>query len=271
MELPCGRCVGCRLDKSRDWALRCYHEAQLYDYGINNCFITLTYDQEHLPYDGSLVKSHFQKFIRSLRKKTKQKIRYYMCGEYGSMTQRPHYHAILFGYRFPDETLYTIRNENRVYKSQLLDDTWQRGVSEIGSCTFQSAGYVARYVMKKQNGEFAQREYAIPDPITGEIGELLKQPPYTCMSLRPGIGQRWYEKNKGDLFPHDFAVLPDGSKAPVPDYYRKLLKKDDPVLWNKLRDERIEKCKNNPDNTPERLAVREIVKQKKADRLTRSI
>jgi len=272
VELPCGRCVGCRLDKSRDWAIRCYHEASMYNNGLNNAFITLTYSQENLPNGSSLVKSHFQKFIRSLRKRTKKKIRYYMCGEYGPLTDRPHYHALLFGFHFEDQKLFTIRRGNNCYKSALLEKTWTKGASEIGNVTFQSAGYVSRYIMSKQNGEYAEREYSIPDPETGEIlPDVLKQAPYTQMSLHPGIGKEWYDKFKTDLWPHDYAVLPDGAKAPVPTYYRNLLKKSEPELWNKLRDVRIEKCENNPDNTPERLAVREVCKNTKAERLIRNL
>ena len=128
LDVPCGRCIGCRLDKARDWALRCNHEASLYSAGLNNCFLTLTYDDAHLPKDHSLKKIHFRKFIRALRKKTKQKIRYYMCGEYGNATEannwiaRPHYHAILFGYQFPDTQLVNVRNGNRVYTSPFLTE-----------------------------------------------------------------------------------------------------------------------------------------------------
>ena len=271
IDIPCGRCIGCRLDKARDWALRCYHEASLYDNGLNNSFITLTYDDENLPPHDSLKKIHFQKFIRALRKKTKQKIRYYMCGEYGDLNGRPHYHAILFGYKFPNCKLVNIRNENRVYTSPFLSQMWKYGTHEIGSVTYQSAGYVARYILKKQNGEYAEREYAIPDPETGELTGQQKQHPYTQMSLKPGIGKKWYDKNKSDLFPHDYAVAPNGRKCPVPTYYRRLLEREDPELANELRTNRIEKCSDNPDNTPDRLEVREFCKQKQAERLKRNL
>lgn len=277
LEVPCGRCIGCRLDKARDWALRCYHEASLYEAGLNNCFITLTYDNHHLPSDHSLVKSHFTKFIKALRQKSKKKIRFYMCGEYGKATEknnwiaRPHYHAILFGYQFPECKLVNVRNSNRVYISPLLTELWRFGSHEIGTVTFQSAGYVARYVLKKQNGDYGLREYAITDLATGEITDQQKIHPYTQMSLKPGIGKPWYDKHKSDLFPHDYAVLPDGRKCPVPTYYRNLLKADDPALWDQLRSSRIEKSKLDPNSTPERLATREFCKNKQAERLKREL
>ena len=257
IELPCGRCIGCRLDRSKEWALRCSHEAQMHEH---NCFITLTYDDYHLPEDDSLVKIHFQKFIRSLRKKTKKKIRYYMCGEYGTENNRPHYHAILFGYKFPDTHFERTRKGYQIYSSSLLERTWEHGISEIGSVTFKSAAYVARYLLKKQTDEKGKETY----------GKRL--PEYSQMSVRPGIGKTWYEKYSAtDLFPQDFAVTPDGRQMPVPKYYRKLLERADPDLHEKLRSLRIEKAINNPDNTPERLAVREIVQTEKLTRLKRQM
>lgn len=192
-ELPCGKCVGCRLEKAKEWALRCYHEASLY--GVNNSFITLTYAPEHLPKNGTLVPEHFTLFMKRLRRKYKSKIRFYMCGEYGEKNHRPHYHALLFNLQFTDRTLCNIRNNNRVYKSASLLELWPYGQNEIGSVTFQSAGYVARYILKKQFDEYGFREYAIPDA-NGEISSASDQlvAPYTRMSLRPGIGKEWYEK-----------------------------------------------------------------------------
>jgi len=100
IELPCGQCIGCRISHSKQWAMRCVHEASLYD---NNCFITLTYNPENLPPDCGLIKSDFQKFMKRLRKSyPSNKIRYYQCGEYGDKNNRPHYHALLFGFNFDD-------------------------------------------------------------------------------------------------------------------------------------------------------------------------
>lgn len=200
-----------------------------------------------------------------------------MCGEYGNATQennfiaRPHYHALLFGFAFPEQKLVNVRNQNRVYISPLLTKLWKHGSHEIGSVSFTSAGYVARYVLKKQNGEYGLREYAIMDPSTGEITDQQKIHPYTNMSLKPGIGKTWYEKFSSDLFPQDFAVLPDGRQCPVPTFYRNLLKISNPKLWESLRENRIEKAKFDPNNTEDRLAVREFCKQQQAERLKRDL
>jgi len=276
LQLPCGRCIGCRLEKAKEWALRCNHEASMHEAGLNNSYITLTYATEHLPKNNNLIKSEFQNFIRSLRKRTKKKIRYFMCGEYGVATAenkwiaRPHFHALLFGYRFPNPKLVNIRKGNRVYTDALLTKIWGKGACEIGAVTFQSAGYVARYILKKQQGEPEEifNRYVIINRETGEMSS--RQLEYISMSLKKGIGEKWYEQNSSDCFPHDYCVLPDGRQTPVPTYYRNLLRKNDPALWEKLRLIRIEKSKNNPNNTPDRLAIRETCQREKLTRLPRN-
>uniref|UniRef100_UPI0040482461 rolling circle replication-associated protein n=1 Tax=Shewanella sp. TaxID=50422 RepID=UPI0040482461 len=152
VTLPCGQCVGCRLEHSRQWAIRCVHEAQLHQ---DNCFITLTYNDDYLPENGTLVKRDFQLFMKRLRKKYPHAVRYYQCGEYGSKTHRPHYHACLFGHDFKDKTLWQKGSDGTpLYISSSLQDLWSSdghsiGFSTIGTVTFQSAAYVARYIMKK--------------------------------------------------------------------------------------------------------------------------
>lgn len=235
-----------------------------------SCFLTFTYDNEHLPENGNLNKKHFPKFIRALRKKTGLPLRYYMCGEYGDKNNRPHYHALLFGYDFPDKTLVNIRNKNRVYISPMLDKIWGRGSCEIGSATYQSAGYVARYIIKKQHtAQDDQLRYLIYD----ENGEYfgLREFEYTQMSLKPGIGESWFRKFYSDCFPHDYCVLPDGRQTPVPAYYRRLLEREDPVLNATLRANRVEKAKANPDNTPQRLESRHTIQIQKQSRMTRNL
>jgi len=255
MQLPCGRCIGCKLQKSKDWALRCYHEAQLNDTGLNNCYITLTYRDADLPENGCLKKSDFQKFIKRLRNNTKQKIRYFMCGEYGDKTNRPHYHALLFGYKFPDAKFWTERKGNRIYKSEILETTWKHGHTELSGVTYKSAAYVARYILKKQNScDATQDRYCIYDKETGEV--TLRPFEYVAMSLKPGIGFDFYHKYPDSFFPQDEARLPDGGTTPVPKYYRTLLERSNPKLAEQLRKARIAKLTSDPNNTPERLAVR---------------
>lgn len=113
VKVPCGKCKGCRLEYSRQWAIRCVHEAQMHD---DNAFITLTYSQENIPKDRSIHKEELQKFFKRLRKNTNVKLRYFACGEYGKQKNRPHYHAIIFGYSFPDKTLYSKRKGNLYYR-----------------------------------------------------------------------------------------------------------------------------------------------------------
>ena len=214
--LPCGQCIGCRLERSRQWAIRCMHEAQLHD---ENSYITLTYNDKNLPKDGSLNLRHFQLFMKRLRKKTGKKIRFYHCGEYGEKFKRPHYHACLFGYQFPDLRYFKTINGNKLYTSKYLDSVWTNkngetmGFSTIGNVTFESAAYVARYIMKKINGEKAEAHY-----VNKETGEILK-PEYTTMSRRPGgLGAEWLKKYKTDVYPGDFVVV-RGKKMKPPKYY----------------------------------------------------
>lgn len=252
MEVPCGQCIGCRLERSRQWAIRCMHEASLYS---DNSFITLTYSDEHLPTDMGLRLSDFQKFMKRLRFKYGSNIRFYHCGEYGDTTGRPHYHACLFNHDFPDKKFWTIRNGNRVYRSAELEKLWPFGLSEIGDVTFQSAAYVARYIMKKVNGDNADEHYTWFDRVTGEI--VRRPSEYTTMSRRPGIGSGWFEKYKTDVYPHD-RVIVKGQKMRPPRYYDRMY---EIIAPDKLRDLKILRVKNAKkhldDNTSARLNVRE--------------
>lgn len=181
-SLPCGQCVGCRLERSRQWAMRCLHESQLHK---ANCFVTLTYSDEFLPLDGGLSKRHFQLFIKRLRRAyPNEVIRYFHCGEYGGKTFRPHYHAIIFGLDFDDKILFS-DGSNPVFTSDKLESIWGLGFCTLGAVTFESAAYVARYVMKKVTGHMAEKHYERVSTETGEIYQL--QPEYITMSLKPAI------------------------------------------------------------------------------------
>ena len=211
IQLPCGQCIGCRLERSRQWAMRCHHEASLYQ---DNCFITLTYSDEHLPSDKSLHVEHFQKFMKRLRKRFGEGVRYYHCGEYGEKYMRPHYHACLFNFDFPDKKIWKENNGNRLYVSESLSELWPFGFVTIGDVTFESAAYVARYIMKKVNGDLAESHYERVDWETGEVYQL--KPEYTTMSRRPGIGSNWFAKFKDDIFPQDYVVI-NGKKLKATD------------------------------------------------------
>lgn len=259
LDLPCGQCVGCRLERSRQWAIRCMHEASLYD---RNCFLTLTYDQKHLPSDGSLHLEHFQLFMKRLRKKygssKENPIRFYHCGEYGEQFARPHYHALLFNHDFEDKRYFSERNGNRVYTSDSLSDLWKEGFSVIGDVTFESAAYVARYVMKKVTGEKAEEHYGS------------RRPEYTTMSRRPGIGKLWFDKFRSDVYPRD-GVIVRGRLTRPPRYYDRQLELVDPSTMALLKIKResnehfVEDVYNGKvliesDSSMRRLAVKNEVK-----------
>lgn len=203
--LPCGQCYSCRIARSRDWATRCVLEARAF--GDNNSFITLTYSDEFLPKDMSLHKEDFQKFMKRLRKNSGEKIRYYMCGEYGDLYQRPHFHACLFGYKPKDLILWSVNDGVKLYRSPLVEKCWPFGFVTVGDVTYESAAYVARYVLKKKTGLLAEEHYN---------GRL---PEYTNMSLKPGIGQTYFEKYSEEIYNRDFVVIRDGIKAKVPRYF----------------------------------------------------
>ncbi len=262
VEIACGQCIGCRLDKSREWAIRCVHEAQLHQ---QNCFITLTYNDENLPPGASLDKEHFPIFIRKLRRNTPHKIRYYMCGEYGDELGRPHYHAILFGHDFDDKILYKIKNENQLYTSEKLTQTWEKGFCSTGQMTFESAGYVARYALKKITGDSADIHYT--NKTTGEI----LTPEYNTMSRRPGLGKQWYHQYKTDLYPEDECVIAGRVMKP-PRYYAKMYQQEEPTQYEQLKKARKDfQAKHKNDTTWQRLADRQKVKQAQITQLTRQL
>jgi len=265
ITLPCGQCTGCRLEKSRQWAIRCSHEASLYE---ENSFITLTYDDANLPPTGSLKPQHFTKFMKRLRKQTGCKIRYYHCGEYGENFGRPHYHAAIFNYDFPDKIHYkTTKNGDRLYTSQILSKIWPAGLHTTGDVTFKSAAYIARYIMKKINGEAADAHYEIMNSETGELSHLI--PEYSTMSRRPGIGQGWVEKYHGDVYPDDFVII-NGKKSRAPRYYDQQFEIAYPADFAKTRAERVRSARKHEDNnTPDRLKVREKVQNSKISQLKR--
>lgn len=268
LSLPCGQCIGCRLERSRQWAIRCMHEAQMH---TQNCFITLTYDDAHLPSDRSLHYRDFQLFIKRLRKRYPgRRIRYYMAGEYGENFGRPHWHACIFGLDFDDKKLWKRTAANSLlYRSANLELLWPFGYSSIGDVTFESAAYVARYIMKKVTGKNAAEHYQEIDPDTGEITN--RTPEFTKMSLKPGIGYEWYKQYTSDVYPHDYVVV-RGKKVKPPKFYDKKYKLDNPYEFDELLYIREKSAKlNHADNTLERLAVKEQVAKAKLQKLKRNL
>lgn len=214
-QIPCRQCIGCRLERSRQWAMRCMNEASLYD---NNSFVTLTYSDENLPLYGSLKYDDFQRFMKRLRKRfSPRRISFYMCGEYGEERNRPHYHACLFNCHFPDR-LYSRKSSSgeRLYQSDILSGLWNLGETYFGDVTFRSAAYVARYCMKKVTGSKADDYYSKVDLSTGEIVKVV--PEFAHMSLRPAIGKQWINRYLSDVYPHDYTIV-NSKKCKPAKYY----------------------------------------------------
>jgi len=254
IQIPCGQCIGCRLERSRQWAIRCVHEATLHE---DNCFVTLTYKPELLPADGSLNKKHFQDFMKRLRFHTNKKIRYYHCGEYGSQFQRPHYHALLFGLDFPDKKLWKESEGFKLYTSETLSSIWGFGFVTIAAVTFETAAYTARYILKKQNGDSAADHYQAINQDTGEINFI--QPEYTTMSRRPGIAADWLKKWKMDVYPSDEVIMKNKKMRP-PKFYDTIFERDDPGAMKAIKRKRVQQAKKHAeDQTHDRLAQREEV------------
>lgn len=261
LALPCGQCIGCRLKRSSDWATRCLHEASLHE---ENAFLTLTYDEDHVPVQGQLVYPHFQDFMKRLRYRIGKPLRFYMCGEYGEHFDRPHYHAILFGHAFlSDRVLLKRSSQGSLYSSGLLDSVWKHGMCSIGDVTFDSAAYVARYVIKKVNGKLADEHYTRVDAITGEVYQ--KVPEFSRMSLQNGgIGAGWLERYTSDVT-NAGAVMVYNTPRSVPRYYGKLLDERTDYardLLDVTRFSRVRSVHAN-DNSYERMRVKEEVAKAK--------
>lgn len=256
LTVGCGQCIGCRLERSREWAVRCMHEASLYE---ENAFVTLTYAPEHLPVGGTLDSSAFPQFVRRLRRRLGPRVvRYFGCGEYGDENARPHYHAILFGVDFPDKVFsFTSGSGEKVYRSDFLDRTWGLGLTSTGAVTFESAAYVARYALKKRTGKGAQAHYESVDGATGEIVSRLPERSY--MSLKPGIGQGWLQKYFDDVYPSD-QVVSRGHIGPVPRYYDKLASVGRPELVGELKVKRVKRAAERAVGAIPTLHAEEVTK-----------
>lgn len=216
-----------------------------------NCFITLTFNDDNCPI--SLDHDYWQRFIRATRKKMKQKISYLMCGEYGEKYKRPHYHACLFGLDFDDKIVCKDNGKIRLYRSPTLEQLWPYGFSTIGQVNFQTAQYVASYIVKRATEKELER-------VDGDTGEVFKvAPEYGRVSLKPALGLRWFAKYADDVYPHDYIVA-NGKKAKPPRYYDKLLEVQRPEQYAAMKEKRMqEKDTRRKDNTPRRLRDKETV------------
>lgn len=261
ITVPCGRCIGCRLERSRQWALRAEHERH---YHKDSCFVTLTYRDSELPMGNlaaTLVPRDLELFWKRLRKEYGNGIRYFACGEYGERTSRPHYHAIIFGLDFQDKKLHSTKGDFNLYTSDSLDRIWGYGNCIIGDATFESAAYVARYIVDKKTGPKAK--------VYTEKGI---EPEFCRMSRRPGLGARWFDEYKTDIFPHGKMMI-RGKKCRPPRYYLDRLEKHDPMeaeIQAKRRKYEGElKYWKDYDKGAPKLSTRERVKKSQLKDLTR--
>lgn len=225
LYVPCGKCRGCRISRSREWSTRIMHELS---YHKNSLFVTLTYNDDHIPSDYSLNKKHFQDFMKRLRRRFDDRpLKYYGCGEYGEHTSRPHYHLILFGLGYDD--LLSYRVNSKVFASKYLESIWPFGQNSIGSVTYQSARYVADYIQK--------------DDRSDKYGGRL--PPFSLMSQ--GIGKQFALDNAKQII-QNMDITINGKSVGIPKYYQKVL--DIP------RDFFIEKAKEREKEVDQKLYER---------------
>lgn len=257
LTLPCGRCIGCRLERSRQWAVRVMHEDSMHD---QSYFLTLTFDKDHYPDLSKPIYPYFQGFMKRYRARFPDlEIRFYMCFEYGENFGRPHFHACIFGHLPDDAVLYkrTFSGDN-LYTSSLLESLWPYGFCPFGDVTFASAAYIARYCTKKITGDAADEHYTLTDPDTGEI--IRRPSEFNRMSLKPGIGARWIDRYHTDVYPSD-EVIVRGRPVKPPRYYDKRFgDRIDPEFFLEVKEKRLlDMQKNLDDNTPERLAVKEKI------------
>ncbi|AXL15281.1 replication initiator protein [Microviridae sp.] len=263
LQLPCGQCIGCRIDYANMWAIRAMHENQMHE---QSCFITLTYDPEFLPYGGTLVPKHLQDFLKRLRKKT-PKIRFYACGEYGeTVGKRPHYHALIFGWEPGDKELFYEIEGIQTFTSETLEKIWGKGFCTLGNVDLDSCAYVARYCTKKikpsdQSPEQFHERYTVTCYVTGEVIDL--EPEFARMSNRPGIAKDWFTQYHPDIFPYDTCIW-KGKNVRTPRYYENLLRSSDQLAYDRLKDKRYQGAlKAKWNNTPSRLRVRKTIQEAK--------
>lgn len=230
------------------------HEKMMHD---DNIFLTLTYDAAHLPTDGTLVRRHLQLFMKRLRKKKGRGVRFYACGEYGETTRRPHYHLLLFNCDFGDKKFYKLaKRGERLYTSETVRSLWPYGFNVLGDVSFDSAAYVARYIMKKVTGPLAEDFYSWTDA-DGVLHSV--EPEFTVMSRRPGIGLLWFEKYGEHAYKFDSVVM-NGREIRPARYYDTKFELIDGDMLMQLKEKRRKKALvHRSDNVPDRRRVKETV------------
>lgn len=285
-QLPCGRCIGCRMEKARQWGLRCLHEKKMWP---DNSYVTLTYATENLPPGGTLSVRDVQLFMKRLRKARnsckENPVRFFLGGEYGEENKRPHYHALLFNVGFPDKKFWTKnKRDEPLYTSEELSSLWSvdgqtLGFCSIGEVTFDSAVYCAKYSMKKVTGDKADEHYCVYDS-DGVLHQ--RRPEFAVMSRRPGIGMPYYAKYGQEIRDHDSVVV-NAKEVRPPKYYDDQSVKfyagehSDDVLYCRCDHCKLKRQRKKAalaakdDNTPVRLAVKEEIMRRSAANKERKI
>lgn len=246
VEIPCGKCVQCKLNYSRQWADRCMFELEYYK--TNEAwFLTLTYDDDHIMdigsdiFPGTLVKEDLSAFMKRLRRQVDyyglgDGVRFYACGEYGSKTFRPHYHVILYGLDLIKNDKLEFWNKSKsgfkLWRSPFLEKQWKKGYVIVGQVSWDTCAYTARYVMKKVGGVSSD------DYIANGV-----EPEFVLMSRKPGIGARFFEDHYKEIYENDevFVKSKDGGrKAKPPKYFDLKYEKLDPERLKEIKDKRKE-------------------------------
>ena len=280
-DIPCGQCIGCRLDYSKQWANRCMLELEYHEKAY---FATMTYAPEEMPISyyakndngeaqatGTLDKRDLQLFFKRLRKKQEEQIRYYAVGEYGTEFERPHYHAIIYGLDLPDLTFHHKgKNGFPYYKSQIFENAWKKGICDLTTVSWDTCAYVARYMTKKLKGNEGKKY---------EITNI--EPPFSLMSRKPGIARQWFDDHP-DCYDYDYINLTTakgGKKIKHPRYYDALYDIKNPEEMKKIKEIRKEiaktakelKLKNTTLTYQEILAIQERSLQEKIKILEREL
>ena len=258
MKLPCGQCIGCRIDRAADWATRCMNEKRMH-YNADSAFVTLTYGPDFLPSDGGLVKRDLQLFMKRVRNLHGPGVRFYGVGEYGGQFGRPHYHVLLFNHGFTSDARLYARGKRAgddLYTSKVLSGLWSVdghsiGLATFGNVTYDSCAYVAGYVIDKITGKPADDWY------------MGRQPEFALMSK--GIGASYYMKYAHEIYATDSLIV-NGKRRSPPRYYDEKWKLLDSMGLDEIKSRRrrvARRFKFHVDNSPDRRRVREVVQLKK--------
>ena len=243
VQVPCGQCVECRLDSSRQWAIRLMKERACHE---RVSFLTLTYDDAHLPEGGSLVKRDVALFHKRLHNRLLRDrdygIRFYYSGEYGETYGRPHYHSIIFGFDFPDKQFYKRNSRDEpIFVSEFCRELWPFGRNGIGDVTFESCAYVAGYVTDKITVGHDDRSRAKFEAKYGRYDSegrfFTVLPEFSGMSRRPGIGKPWFDRYAAETY-RDDGVVVSGKFVRPPRYFDNLFDEIDSERLSMLKKER---------------------------------